>query len=345
MKKLSLLLTTLLAGLIATTMVSCDESSSKPDLKSNYEKKMSAVTKEVKTKKKSDKALLLVSFGSTWDAPQESFKGIVNRFEKEFPTRDVYFAFTSEICMTRCAQKGWNYYAPNFYLESLGKAGYKDIAVQSLHVIPGEEFLRVENFIKDFHNHSVEGGKTPFADRIVYLAGPLLYEEEDCDRVAAELHKVFEKDVKAGKLVCLMGHGNPANMNYGNGNSRYIQMEKALQKLDPHYFVATVDMEDNYVGEMIERMQKAGFKSGEVILHPLMSIAGDHANNDLKGGNEEKAEEESWRAEMVKAGYTCPLSNCIMKGLADYPAITDVWVSHMKSALQSEPMYDGKEEE
>lgn len=343
MQKLTTLLTALLGGLIATTMVSCEESS-KPDLKSNYDKKMTAVTKEVKGKKSTDKALLLVSFGSTWDAPQKSFKGIVERFKKEFPDRDVYFSFTSEICMTRCAQKGWNYYAPNFYMESLGKAGYKDIAVQSLHVIPGEEYLRVKNTLKDFHNHSVEGGKTPFANRVVYLSGSLLYQPEDCETVAAELHKIFKKDVEEGKLVCLMGHGNPENYDYANGNERYRQIEKALQKLDPHYFVATVDMEGNYVGEMIARMKKAGFEKGEVILHPLMSIAGDHANNDLKGGVETPAEEDSWRAEMVKAGYTCPLENCIMKGLADYPAITDVWVSHMKQTLKGEPMYDGKEE-
>lgn len=344
MHKISALLTTLAAGVIAATMVGCEETS-KPDLKSNYEKKMSAVTQEVKTTKKTDKALLLVSFGSTWDAPQKSFQGLVDRFKTEFPDRDVYFSFTSEICMTRCAQKGWNYYAPNFYMESLGKAGYKDIAVQSLHVIPGEEYLRVQNTLKDFHNHSLEDGSTPFENRIVYLAGPLLYEEEDCDAVAAELHKIFKDDVEAGKLVCLMGHGNPENMNYGNGNMRYIQIEKSLQKLNPRYFVATVDMEGNFVGEMIERMKAAGFKDGEVILHPLMSIAGDHANNDLKGGVETPAEEGSWRAEMVKAGYKCPLENCIMKGLADYPAIADVWVKHMKQTLKGEPMYDGTVEE
>ena len=178
----------------------------------------------------------------------------------------------------------------------------------------------------------------------VYLAGPLLYEEVDCDKVAAELHKLFGKEVKAGKLVCFMGHGNPADMNYGNGNSRYIMIEQALQKLDKHYFVATVDMEGNYVGEMLGRMKAAGFTSGEVILHPLMSIAGDHANNDLKGGVETPAEEGSWRAEMVKAGYTCPLENCIMKGLSDYPAIANVWISHMQQALKEAPMYPEKED-
>lgn len=343
MRKLMKLMPLLLMGMLATALSGCEESN-KPDLKSNFDRKMTAVTQEVKTTKSTDKALLLVSFGSTWDAPQQSFKEMIKSFKAKFPDRDVYFSFTSEICMTRCAQKGWNYYAPKFYLEALGNAGYKDIAVQSLHVIPGEEYLRVLSYVKDFHNHSIDGGKTPFDKVTVYLAGPLLHEEVDCDKVAAELHKVFAKDVKAGKLVCFMGHGNPAGMDFHNGNTRYIKIEQALQKLDKHYFVATVDMEGNYVGEMIARMKKAGFTSGEVILHPLMSIAGDHANNDLKGGIETPAEKGSWRDEMVKAGYTCPLENCIMKGLADYPAIANVWISHMEQTLKEAPMFPEKED-
>ena len=62
-------------------------------------------------------------------------------------------------------------------------------------------------------------------------------------------------------------------------------LEEELQKTySSNYFVATVDMEDNYVDNMISRMQAAGKASGDVICHPLMSIAGDHANNDMKGG-------------------------------------------------------------
>ena len=118
----------LLMGMLATALSGC-ESDNEPDLKVNYDTKMTAVTQEVRAKKSTDKALLLVSFGSTWDAPQQSFKEMIKSFKAKFPDRDVYFSFTSEICMTRCAQKGWKYYAPKFYLEALGSAGYKDIAV------------------------------------------------------------------------------------------------------------------------------------------------------------------------------------------------------------------------
>lgn len=62
-----------------------------------------------------------------------------------------------------------------------------------------------------------------------------------------------------------MGHGNPEGWNYGNGNSRYTMLENVLQKLNKNYFVATVDMEDNFVDNMIARMQTAGKTSGDVI--------------------------------------------------------------------------------
>ena len=335
MKKLLTILSLCALGIIVLTSVSCTGNDNLAI--SNHDKKLKAVTQEVQSKKTTDKALLLISFGSTWDAPQKSFKNIQERFKKQFPDRDLYFAFTSEICMTRCAQKGWNYYAPDFYLEALGAAGYKDIAVQSLHVVPGEEFLRVKNYIKDFRNN---GDHPEFAKTTIYLAGPLLESEEDCETVAAELHKVYGSEVAAGKLVSFMGHGNPEGLDYGNGNSRYPMMEKALQKLSPNYFVATVDMEGNLVEDLIARIKESGKTSGTMLLHPLMSIAGDHANNDLKGGvDENKPEEESWRYEMNKAGFTCTLKDCTVKGLADYPGIVNVWVSHMTKALASDPLY------
>lgn len=304
---------------------------------SNYETKLKAVSEEVARTKKNKDALLLVTFGSTWDSPQVTFKGMKERFAKAFPDRDVYFAFTSNICITRCAAKGWNYYDPTFYLKAIGNAGYTSVAVQSLHIIPGEEFLGLQSTIKAFHND----GEPRYEQVKVFLGGPLLAEESDVNKVAAILHKEMEPQIEAGKIITFMGHGNPENMNYGNGNSRYPMMEKALQKFNKNYFVATVDMDGNYVDNMIERMQDAGLKHNNVICHPLMSIAGDHANNDMKGGVDEKNPEEgSWRYALSEAGYNCPLSNCIIKGLADYPEIVDVWIEHTRKALASPSMFE-----
>lgn len=338
--KNTLILKTFAAFAIAAATISCSKDNTP---KSNYDKKMAAVTAEINATKQHDTALLLVTFGSTWDAPQETFRKMKQQFAENFPDMDVYFSFTSEICITRCAAKGWNYYAPSFYLQAIGQAGYKTVCVQSLHITPGEEYLRVQNDVKDFHNN---GDHPEFADVTVYLAGPLLESQEDVEKVAALLDNKYGDDVKSGKIVAFMGHGNPEGWNYGNGNLRYTMLEEQMQKLSPNYFVATVDMEGNLVTDMIDRIRKSGKNSGEVICHPLMSIAGDHANNDMRGGvSENDPEEGSWRYELVKAGYDCPLGNCEITGLADYPEIVEIWISHMENALRSEPMYDPDSEE
>lgn len=336
--------TLLTVGLVALGLGGCKKSVTLEEKAlSNHDRKMQAVTNEVAAKKKSNKALLLVAFGSTWEAPQRTFDGLKKAFGEKFSDRDVYFSFTSEICMTRCKQKpeiNKEYYAPAFYMEALGLAGYTDIAVQSLHVVPGEEFLRVSSTIKDFHNN---GDHPEFEEVTVYLGGPLLAEKEDCENVAKLLHEIY-KDRVGSSIVCFMGHGNPETYNYGNGNMRYTEIEEALQSLNKNYFVGTVDMEENLIEHVVARMKEAQKLSGTVLLHPLMSVAGDHANNDMKGGvNPDEPEKDSWRYVMKNEGYDCTLENCTLKGLADYPAIVDVWIEHMNKALADKPMYPSEE--
>lgn len=315
----------------------CGNKDKLPQGVDDYTKKMEAVTKEIKETKKHDKALLLVSFGSTHDEPRATFSAMKKQFAGKFRDMDVYFSFTSEICIARCASKGLDYYSPSFYLNAIGNAGYKEVGVQSLHVIPGEEYLRVKNVIKDFHN---KGDQPEFADITVYLGGPLLYDSEDVGLIARKLHHIYAGEVEKGKAVVFMGHGNPEDTNYANGNSRYTMLEEALQKINPGYYVATVDMNGNLVTDMIERMKHDGIKKGtDVICHPLMSTAGDHAKNDMLGGSETEAGEGSWRHELTKAGFSCPKENCHVKGLGDYPEIVDIWISHMETAFSHEPLF------
>lgn len=322
---------------LVIVMSACTNKDKRPKGVYDYTEKMEAVTKEIQSNKKHEKALLLVSFGSTHDEPQVTFNKIKKEYVEKFGDMDVYFAFTSEICIARCAAKGLNYYSPSFYLDAIGHAGYKEVCVQSLHIIPGEEYLRVKNVVKDFHNN---GDYPEFSNIKVRLGGPLLYNEEDVSVLAHKLHDIYAKDVESGKSVVFMGHGNPENVNYGNGNSRYAMLEEALQKINTNYFVATVDMSGNLVSDMIDRMEASGIKPGtEVICHPLMSIAGDHAKNDMLGGNNKDAEKGSWRYELTKAGFICPIENCHVIGLGDYPEIVEIWMNHTKVSLNSEPFF------
>ncbi len=282
--------------------------------------------KVVKTK---DKALLLVTFGSTWEEPQETYDGMIATFKKEFPDADVYLSFTSTTCITRWGAKTGEYYAtPDLWLNAIGKAGYKDVMVQSLHVIPGEEFT----LLRDYY---VKNFKKAYTTIPVVLGEPLLVSDEDVKEVGDALYSTFKTKLDNGEAVAFMGHGNPES-SYSNANLSYQKIRTYMQtKCDKKMFVGTVDCEDMLIDAVISDLKSTVATNTVVNLTPLMSIAGDHANNDMAGDYDkaEAAEDQSWKVQLNASGFKVEDSNCILKGLGDYPAIVNVWVRHLNEAV------------
>ena len=148
------------ASMVAFTSCSDDDDDKATN---NYTAYQEAVDAQVKAAKKHDSAILLVAFGSTWNNAFKAFDATKAAYEKAFPGSDVYVSYSSAICINRAAfgentdENGKivkrNYYAPNFWLHAFATAKYKDITIQSLQVIPGEEYSRVINYIKDFSNN------------------------------------------------------------------------------------------------------------------------------------------------------------------------------------------------
>ena len=126
----------------------------------NWSRYQSIVTADVLSQKKHDKAILLVAFGSTWDQAYKAFDTTIDAYKAAFGDYDVFLSYSSAICINRAAA-GENtdprfYYAPPFWLNAFAAEGvqYDEIVVQSLQVIPGEEYTRVINYIKDFANNA-----------------------------------------------------------------------------------------------------------------------------------------------------------------------------------------------
>ena len=125
---------------------------------SNYDAYQKAVNETVKSQKAHDKVILLVAFGSTWQQAYDAFDATVAAYKSAFPSYDVFLSFSSAICINRAAAgenvAPRNFYAPPFWLTAFAQDGvkYSEIVVQSLQVIPGEEYTRVINYIKDFAN-------------------------------------------------------------------------------------------------------------------------------------------------------------------------------------------------
>ena len=356
MKKIKLLLLAMLTIMAGLSFTACSDDD---DNKSNYEIYQEAVSSKVKAQKKNNKAILLVAFGSTWQQAYDAFDSTIDAYKQQFPGYDVFLSFSSAICINRAAAgenvDPRNFYAPNFWLNAFAADGvkYDEIVVQSLQVIPGEEYTRVINYIKDFANNNNGDLDDTYLSNVKLKLGVPLLQDADADvaAVAKELNTLY-KDKASNSVVAFMGHGNPDSYDTYKANVRYTQLETALQKYSKNYFVGTVDMMDNFKTDVLERMQKAGIKSGTVYCHPLMSIDGDHGHNDMAGdddawddakksfevNDEGEVEDTSWKMYFSHNGYTCDNTTMIEKGLLELPTILNIWMNHTKDAIAGEPL-------
>ena len=363
----SFILTAVAIALVAPAFTSCgdDDDNKKENIVSEYTINDNLVANK-KASSKKNVAVLLVAFGSTWDNAFKAFDKTIEAYEAAFPEADVYMSFSSDICINR-ASAGENvddngnivrrdYYEPRYLLHAIGAAKYSKIYVQSLQVIPGEEFAAVVASVKKFMNNGYIGNahlddeylEKLALDEGIFLGMPLLSDPEvDVPAVAAELNKLYASEAAQG-VVAFMGHGNPDSYDTFKANIRYTQLEQDLQKFSPNYFVGTVDMPDNYKQDVMGRMQAQGIKSGKVSLHALMSIAGDHAHNDMAGEGEDywddedpESEENSWYEFFNHKGYTAnvPLAGKHPQGLLELPGVLQVWINHTKNAEFLEDAY------
>ncbi|MBR3527932.1 MAG: sirohydrochlorin cobaltochelatase [Bacteroidales bacterium] len=360
-----------LLAALAFSFVSCEKNGGE---QYNYTAYQRAVNEAVKSQKKNNKAILLVAFGSTWQQAFDAFDETVEAYKKAFTGYDVYLSFSSAICINRAAAgenvadgaEIRNYYAPPFWLTAFAQTGvkYSEIVVQSLQVIPGEEYTRVINYIKDFANNANGDIDDDYLANVVLKLGvPLLQDEDkDVNAVAKALNNLY-KGQAANDIVAFMGHGNPDSYDTYKANVRYTQLEEALQELNPHYFVGTVDMMENFKTHVYERMAEAGLNTAnrKVYLHPLMSIDGDHGHNDMAGddlpeqfegksytiddlldeaNDEGEVEDCSWKVFFGAkgSGFTCDNSTMIEKGLLELPTIRQIWMDHTRDAINGEPL-------
>ena len=321
---------------------------------------------EQKAKSGKKEAVLLIAFGSTWNNAFLAFDKTIEAYEKAFPNADVYISFSSDICINR-ASIGENvddngnivrrdYYEPRYLLHAIGAAKYSKIYVQSLQVIPGEEFAAVVAAVKKFMNNGYVGNAhlddaylaKLSADEAIRFGMPLLSSvDEDVPAVAKELNALYKNEAAQG-AVAFMGHGNPDSYDTFKANVRYTQLENALQAYSTSYFVGTVDMPENYKQDVLDRMQKKGINNGKIFLHALMSIAGDHAHNDMAGEGSDywdaeapESEDNSWFEYFKNNGYdaSVPKTGLHPLGLLELEGVRNIWIKHTKEAEFLEDAY------
>lgn len=253
--------------------------------------------------------ILLVTFGTSYSDAQQAFENIDKKIKQAFPYTEVRWAYTANFIRTKLEKQGKHIDSPAEALAKMANDGFTHIAVQSLHIIPGEEFNALEQTVAAFN-------QMPKNAKVVLLGKPLLYTHEDILATLDAITSILPKDLHKNEAVVLMGHGTAHQSNIYYPGFQYYLWQKS-----PSIFLGTVE---GYPGlsEVIEKLKEQKIKT--VYLQPFMSVAGDHAQNDMAG------DDDSWKSQLEAQGFTVEVQ---LKGLAEYDAIDEIWIKHLKETF------------
>ena len=279
--------------------------------------------------------ILVVSFGTSFnDSRAEDIGGVEKALQAAYPDWSVRRAFTAQIIINHVqARDDEKIDNMDQALERAVNNGVKNLVVQPTHLMHGAEY--------DELTEAVENYKDKFES--VKIAEPLLGEvgadetaiNEDkaavAEAITAEAVKTAGFDSldaakEEGTAFVFMGHGTSHTAKIS-----YSQMQAQMEQLGyENVFIGTVEgePEDTACEAVIEKLKNAGYK--KVILRPLMVVAGDHANNDMAGDDD-----DSWKSQFEASGVFDSIDTQIA-GLGEIDAIQQLYVAHTQAAIDAE---------
>jgi len=266
-----------------------------------------------------EKELLVVSFGTSYnDSRRLTIGAIENALAEAFPDWSVRRAFTSQIIINHVAKRdGETIDNVHDALERAIANGVKTLVVQPTHLMHGFEYTDLRNELAEYADAF---------DKIV-LAEPLLNTDRDFDLVAEAVVAATAAYDDGETAICFMGHGTEAE-----SNAVYAKMQIILREAGcANYYIGTVEAEPS-VEDVLKLVQAGSYK--RVVLRPLMIVAGDHANNDMAGDDD-----DSWKSIFAAAGYEV---SCVVEGLGELPAIRQLIVEHTREAMAANDLEDVK---
>ena len=279
-----------------------------------------------------EKELLVVSFGTSFnDSRVADIKSIEDALQAANPDWSVRRAFTAQIIINHIqARDGEKIDNMEQALERAVANGVKKLVVQPTHLMHGAEYDEMCAAIDKVRDQfeSVEIAE-PMLGEVGNDATVINADKEAVAKavVAAALSESgYESTAaakEAGVAYVLMGHGT-AHV----AKVTYSQMAAQMDKLGyENVFIGTVEgePEDTSCEAVIAAVKEAGYTT--VVLRPLMVVAGDHANNDMAG-----ADEDSWKTMFEAAGFTV---NCQISGLGRIADVQALYVAHTKAAIDA----------
>ena len=276
--------------------------------------------------------LLVVSFGTSYnDSRVNDIKSIEDALQEAYPDWSVRRAFTAQIIINHIqARDGEKIDNMTQALERAVANGVKNLVVQPTHLMHGAEYdemcAAIDEYRDQFESVSIAEpllGEVGSDATVINADKEAVAKAVTAAAVEASGFDSLEAAKEAGAAFVFLGHGT-AHV----ARVSYSQMSTQMQQLGyENVFIGTVEgePEETACESVIEEVRAAGYTT--VILRPLMVVAGDHANNDMAG-----SDDDSWKPMFEDAGFTV---DCQIAGLGGIADIQALYIAHTQAAIDS----------
>lgn len=278
--------------------------------------------------------ILVVSFGTSFnDSRIADIKGIEDALKAAFPDWSVRRAFTAQIIINHVqARDGEKIDNMQQAMDRAVASGVRNLVVQPTHLMHGAEYDEMMEMLEQYRDQFEQVAVAePLLGEVGNDASVINADKEAVARaitaqaVADSGYASLEEAEANGVAFVFMGHGT-AHV----AKVTYSQMQTQMDQLGyRNIFIGTVEgePEDTACEAVIEAVKDAGYTT--VVLRPLMVVAGDHANNDMAGD-----EEDSWKSMFLADGSFTKVDTQI-SGLGGIPAVQQLYVAHAQEAVDS----------
>ncbi len=259
-----------------------------------------------------ERELLVVSFGTSYNETRRlSIGAIEDALETAFPNWSVRRAFTSGMILKRLRERdGISMDNVSEALDRAAANGVKTLVVQPTHLMNGFEYQELADAL---------ASRADAFDRVA-IGAPLLTSDDDFRRVAEAAAASTAEYDDGETAIVLMGHGTEAD-----SNGVYEKMQGVFAEAGKdNYYVGTVEATPS-LEDVLSAVRAGNYKN--VVLLPLMIVAGDHATNDMAGDDD-----ESWKSVFESAGYDV---TPILRGLGELDAIQALFAAHAQAAIEA----------
>ena len=277
--------------------------------------------------------ILVVSFGTSFnDSRVADIKGIEDAIQEANPDWSVRRAFTAQIIINHVqARDGEKIDNMDQALDRAVANGVKNLVVQPTHLMHGAEY---DELVEAVNNYSDKFESVKVAEPLLGEVGDDATVVNDDKKAVAEILTAeavktagfdsLDAAKEDGTAFVFMGHGTSHTAKIS-----YSQMQAQMNDLGyDNVFIGTVEgePEETSCENVIEAVKNAGYK--KVVLRPLMVVAGDHANNDMAG-----KDDDSWMSMFLASGNFGRSVAAQIAGLGEIEGVQKLYVAHTAAAI------------